>query len=81
MDGDASHGAVADATVSGTWSGGFSGTGLCITGASGQCSVTSGKIPRKQKNMTFAVDSVTHNPSLTYVAGDNHVTWITVFKP
>ncbi len=68
---DAAENAVSGATVSGTWGGGASGTGLCVTGAGGTCQVTSANIPKKQGTATFTVTSVTHG-SLSYAAGDNH---------
>jgi len=86
---DASHNLLADATVSGTWIGGYSGTDSCTTDSSGQCSVISGSIPKRNGSVTFTVDGVTHATlSYEYEPADNHDpdgdsdgTSITVFKP
>lgn len=67
---DGNHNPLAGATVAGTWSGGYSGTSTCTTGAAGQCSVTSGNISTKKSSTTFAVTNVTM-ASKTY-AGGNH---------
>ena len=50
--------AVADATVSGRWSGGANGNASCITDAGGTCSVTKGA--KLGQAMTFTVNDVTH---------------------
>lgn len=69
---DADHNPVANASVSGAWSGGASGTASCTTGADGQCSVTSTKINQKKSaTVTFTVEGVTH-ASLSYQPADNH---------
>ena len=67
------------ATVSGAWSGGYSGNSSCITGVSGQCSVTSGTIPKRKTSATFTVTNV--SGALTYQPGTNDSTSITVLKP
>ena len=77
---DANHLALpSGATVSGTWSGGYSGSSSCNTGASGQCAVTSGNIPKRKTSVTFTVTGV--SGAVTYQAGSNHVTSITLSKP
>jgi hypothetical protein len=68
---DANHNPVADATVEGTWTGGFSGSGSCTTGSDGQCSISTGNIWRGQASTTFSVDNLTH-ATFTYLAADNH---------
>jgi PKD repeat protein len=68
---DQDHNPVAGATISGTWSGGASGSGSCLTGAGGACSILSPKIATAQPSITFAVDGVTH-PSLPYEPAANH---------
>jgi len=68
---DANHNPVANATVSGTWSGGYSGSAQCTTGSDGRCSITTGYIWRWNTTTTFTVDDVTH-ASYTYQPGDNH---------
>ncbi|HSB13129.1 MAG TPA: Ig-like domain-containing protein [Bryobacteraceae bacterium] len=82
-----SHGTVSGATVSGTWSGGFSGAATCTTDGNGQCSVTTGGIPAKKTSATFTVNNIT-GTNLTYQASANHDpetdsdgTAITVAKP
>jgi len=83
---DANHVAVPGATVSGAWTGGYSGNSSCITGTSGECRVTSGNIPKRKSSATFTVTNVTG--ALTYQSGGNHDldgdsngTSITVLKP
>ena len=68
---DQEHNPVAGASVSGAWSGGASGSGSCLTGAGGACSILSPKISTAQPSITFAVDGVTH-PSLPYEPAANH---------
>ncbi len=68
---DSGEALVADATVNGSWSNGTSGSGSCVTNASGQCSVTRNNIRRNANSVTFTVTSVTH-ASLAYAPGDNH---------
>ncbi len=84
---DASHNAVNNATVYGTWSGGYSGSDQCTTNASGQCTVQTGNVSKKAASVTFTVDNVTH-ATYTYQSADNHDpdgdsngTVITVNKP
>ncbi|MGH9891136.1 MAG: S8 family serine peptidase, partial [bacterium] len=83
---DASHNPVNGATVSVSWSGGFSGSASCVTNGGGACSVGTGNIPKKKGNVTLTVTNV--SGSLTYQPGDNHDpdgdsngTAITVLKP
>ena len=66
------------ATVSGTWSDGYSGNSSCIT-ANGQCSVTSGTIPKRKSAATFTMTNV--SGALTYQSGSNHPTSVTVPRP
>ncbi len=68
---DDSHTAVSGATVNGTWSGGFSGSGSCTTSSSGTCSLSSGNMNTTSPNVTFTVTSVTHG-SYVYNAANNH---------
>jgi hypothetical protein len=67
----ASHGPLASATVSGSWSGGASGGGSCVTNASGQCTVSKTNINRNSASATFSVTGVTHAVN-TYNGADNH---------
>jgi PKD repeat protein len=77
---DANGQLVSGATVTGTWSGGFSGTSSCTTNGSGQCTVTSGNINTNKPSVTFTVDNVTH-ATKTYAPADNVATSITVNRP
>jgi serine protease AprX len=84
---DANHNPVADATVSGSWTGGYSGSGECTTGSDSRCSVSTGIIWRGSSSTTFTVDDVTH-ATLSYESVDNHDpdgdsdgTTITVYRP
>ncbi len=62
---------VTEATVLGTWSGGASGSGSCLSGADGTCTVLSPKIPTTQETITFVVDGVAH-ATLSYQFAENH---------
>jgi PKD repeat protein len=68
---DASDKPVANATVSGTWSGGTSGGGGCTTDSTGLCSVLKTNLKSNVGSVIFTVDSVAHT-SYTYDPGDNH---------
>jgi len=68
---DANHSPVANATVSGTWSNGASGTASCTTGSNGQCSVSISNISKGQSNVTFTVNTITRASS-TYTSANNH---------
>ena len=83
---DAVHQGLSGATMTGTWSGGFSGSASCTTDAAGQCVVQTGSISRNKPSVTFTVTNVTS--SLTYAAAGNHDpdgssngSSITVIKP
>jgi len=67
------------ATVSGAWSGGYSGNSSCITGANGQCSVSSGNMSKRKNSATFTITNV--SGALTYQPGSNDVTSITIPRP
>ena len=66
---DASHAALSGAVVTGTWSGGYSGSASCTTNGAGQCIVQTGTLNRNRSSVTFTVTNVTG--SLTY-SGSNH---------
>jgi serine protease AprX len=68
---DGNHGPVANATVSGTWSGGATGTASCTTGSDGQCPVSKIGIKKNQGSATFTVTAVSHQ-TLTYAETANH---------
>jgi hypothetical protein len=84
---DNNHNPVSNASVYGTWSGGYSGIGLCITDGTGSCMITSGKGVSGNASMTFTVDGVTYS-SARYNHEYNHDpdndsngTSITIDKP
>ncbi len=84
---DSNHNPVANAKVSGSWSGGGSGSATCTTDINGQCSVLSPQINSSKANVTFTVKGVRAG-NLTYRAASNHDpdgdstgTKITVLKP
>ena len=68
---DANHTPVANATVSGTWSNGTSGTASCTTGSNGQCTVSKSDISKGQSSVTFTVNNITRAAS-TYASANNH---------
>jgi hypothetical protein len=84
---DAKEQPVARATVSGKWSGGYAGSGSCVTDAGGRCTVSSGPIPIQKITTTFTVNNVTHatmsyNSSSNHdLDGDSNGTFIVVSKP
>jgi hypothetical protein len=61
---------VDGATVSGFWTGGYSGSGSCIT-RDGRCSVTSGNISIWNRQIKFTVENIVI-PDLTYKPVENH---------
>ena len=68
---DANHNPVANATVSGNWSNGASGSASCVTNSSGQCSVSKSNISRGKSSVTFTVNNVTRS-GFTYNSSNNH---------
>jgi hypothetical protein len=62
---------VASATISGAWSGGYSGSGECTTGADGLCSISTGDMTKRSGTVTFTVTGVAGD-SVLYDAGTNH---------
>jgi hypothetical protein len=84
---DASDTLVANATVSGNWSGGLTGTGSCMTNASGVCTITSANISTRIASATFTVSNISAS-GYTYQASsnrdpesDSNGTAITITKP
>lgn len=77
---------VSNATVSGSWSNGTSGSGNCVTNGSGVCSISRGSIHNRNKSVLFTVTNVSHaslsyNPAAnTDPDGDSNGTVIEVFK-
>ena len=68
---DTSENPIAGATVSGTWSGGISGTGSCSTDVNGTCQIASSNINNNISAVTFSATSVVRSPD-TYSASANH---------
>jgi hypothetical protein len=66
-----SEAAVANATVTGSWSDGATGSGSCTTGSNGTCTVTKSNISGQSGSVTFWVTNVTH-ASLAYNQASNH---------
>jgi hypothetical protein len=52
------HSAAADATVSGSWSDGATGSDSCTTGGSGQCTVIKGNLKSNATSVTFTVTGI-----------------------
>jgi hypothetical protein len=83
---DAGGNLVSNASVEGTWSGGYSGTSACTTDSSGRCTVTSGNIDNGVGSENWMVSSVSHATLLYDSAensdpdGDSDGTIITVSK-
>jgi hypothetical protein len=68
---DANHNPVANATVTGNWSNGATGTASCTTGSNGQCSVNKSGIRGGKSSVTFTVNNVTRS-NYTYASVSNH---------
>ena len=51
------------------WSGGFAGNASCDTDGAGQCEVTSGPIPNRNKTVTLTVTGI---PGADYDQAENH---------
>lgn len=78
---------VANAAVTGNWSGGISGSASCSTDGSGLCSITSSNIRKNKSSVTFTISNINH-ATLAYDPaansdpdGDSNGTAITVLKP
>jgi hypothetical protein len=67
----ASHGPVAGAVVSGSWSNGATGSASCTTLANGQCTVSKAGIAKKTASVRWTVSGVTLSGK-TYSAAANH---------
>ena len=68
---DVNHNPVANASVSGVWSGGFSGSAACTTDSSVQCTVSKRSLKSSRPSITFTIGNVTQG-ALTYNPADNH---------
>jgi serine protease AprX len=63
--------ALPNATVTGKWSNGATGTVTCTTNASGLCTVTKTGLSTRITSITFTITKVVKNP-LTYRTTSNH---------
>ncbi|HSA56118.1 MAG TPA: CARDB domain-containing protein [Gemmatimonadaceae bacterium] len=72
-------GLVSNATVSGNWSNGTTGSGSCLTNTSGVCTISRTGIPKRTGTVTFTVSGVTH-ATLTYNPGANATSSVVVSK-
>ncbi len=66
---DGSEAPLANASVSGSWSGGLNDS--CITDGNGQCTVSTGKIDGQVTGATFSVETLSLS-GYTYQPVDNH---------
>lgn len=84
---DALENPIGGATAAGGWGGGANGSGSCVTGADGRCSVSKGNLKSNVAQVSFAVTGISgsnvsydgsanHDPD-----GDSDGTTITVNKP
>ena len=62
---------VANATVSGSWSNGATGSASCTTGTVGSCVVQKSNVSKRSSGVTFTVSGLSHG-SLAYSASANH---------
>jgi hypothetical protein len=78
---DGGHNPLQGATVTGTWSGGGTGSGTCTTGSNRSCTVTRVKIRKKNGSVVYAVSNIAL-ATYAYTPADNHgSTGVTVTKP
>jgi hypothetical protein len=69
---------VSNATVTGDWSGGASGTDSCTTDAIGHCAISKGGLKSNVSSVIFTVSGIAH-ASLNY--DDSGASTITVVSP
>lgn len=84
---NSSHNPLANAKVTGSWSGGPTGTSSCTTDTSGKCTILKNLSKKKFASAIFSVTNVTLS-GYTYDSGANHDpdgdsngTTITVYRP
>jgi len=83
---DASDAPVSNVTVNGSWSNGATGTGSCITGADGACTITRSNLKTSVTSATFTVTNLVANFPYDSSAnrdpdGDSNGTTITISRP
>jgi len=67
----ASEAALSGALVSGTWSGGVSGSGSCLTSSSGRCTISLSSLPTSVSSATFTITDISYS-GLAYQPFANH---------
>ncbi len=78
---DANHSPVAGFSVTGLWSGPVAGSGDCITGPNGQCTVSRGGIRKRDGSVQYDVTNGSATDDNHDPDGDSDGTTITVTKP
>lgn len=68
---DSSENPVANATVSGSWSNGTTGSASCTTNGAGQCTITRTRLRNNVSSVTLTVTNVTR-AGFVYSAAANH---------
>jgi subtilisin family serine protease len=68
---NATHQPLAGAVVTGSWSGGASGSGTCTSATNGTCVIASNSIRKRDASATLTVTSITAS-GLSYSVGQNH---------
>jgi subtilisin len=77
---DSTGALVSGATVTGSWSGGASGSDSCTTNGTGTCTVSVSGILKRTGSVTWTVSDVTHL-EFEYAPGSNTANSIVVSKP
>jgi subtilisin family serine protease len=77
---DAASAPVANATVTGNWSGGTTGSAMCTTNGTGSCSMTSATMNVNKASTTLTVTGI-GGSGIAYDAAANVKTSVTVTKP
>lgn len=67
----ADHTVLSGVTVTGSWSGGYSGSRSCTTDGTGRCQVATGNIARRSTSVTFTVTGATKTGTV-YQPSANH---------
>jgi PKD repeat protein len=68
---DQAHASLPNATVTGSWSNGATGSAECTTDGSGQCTVAKANLKTSVGSVTFTVMALTH-PTHSYSPAENH---------
>ena len=84
---DQNNQALPNATVQGTWSGGYAGVVTVTTGSNGQAVMSTGNISAKKNSVTFTVNNIaragfTYSPNNNHdIDGESNGTTITILRP